>query len=588
MKWIKRFGIRVTGFRFILAMSFAAVIVLSMTFVGFALNQKFIQTSRENLSENSQEIIEQVERNLDNYLKGMIDLSNLLVIDINKFKQLNLPELDRDIETLMRTRTDILSISLFTTEGKLLYEGTNLRMKNTADVLEEQWFTSAITGDGDIHISPPHVQNLFKNRHPWVITLSRKVNFRMNQSTEEGVLMIDMNFSVIEDLINEVTLGKRGYVFILDDDNNIVYHHQQQLLYSGVKEEKLDGVSERFLGSFVQTDSNGDSRILTIYPARHVNWKLVGAYYLSDLTAAQRDLTQFILLTMAIGMLIFISVSIYMTDRITKPIAELEDSMRAVERGDFNTQIDVQGEYEVVQLARRFNLMTMRIKSLMGQVVSEQEAKRKSELSALQAQINPHFLYNTLDSVIWMAESGKHQEVVKMVTALARLFRISISRGRNIISVKEELAHAENYLTIQKMRYKDQFEYNFEVDASVLGFNTQKLILQPIIENAIYHGIRQMVDEGEITIRAFVRDEVLVFEVEDNGLGMTTETASKLLEKHHEGAPESVRVGGVGVMNVYERIQLMYGEAYGIKIESEVEEGTKVTISIPATKGDHS
>jgi len=588
MKWIKRFGIRVTGFRFILAMSFAAVIVLSMTFVGFALNQKFIQTSRENLSENSQEIIEQVERNLDNYLKGMIDLSNLLVIDINKFKQLNLPELDRDIETLMRTRTDILSISLFTTEGKLLYEGTNLRMKNTADVLEEQWFTSAITGDGDIHISPPHVQNLFKNRHPWVITLSRKVNFRMNQSTEEGVLMIDMNFSVIEDLINEVTLGKRGYVFILDDDNNIVYHHQQQLLYSGVKEEKLDGVSERFLGSFVQTDSNGDSRILTIYPARHVNWKLVGAYYLSDLTAAQRDLTQFILLTMAIGMLIFISVSIYMTDRITKPIAELEDSMRAVERGDFNTQIDVQGEYEVVQLARRFNLMTMRIKSLMGQVVSEQEAKRKSELSALQAQINPHFLYNTLDSVIWMAESGKHQEVVKMVTALARLFRISISRGRNIISVKEELAHAENYLTIQKMRYKDQFEYNFEVDVSVLGFNTQKLILQPIIENAIYHGIRQMVDEGEITIRAFVRDEVLVFEVEDNGLGMTTETASKLLEKHHEGAPESVRVGGVGVMNVYERIQLMYGEAYGIKIESEVEEGTKVTISIPATKGDHS
>lgn len=586
MNWIKRAGIRVTGFRFILAVSFAAVIILSMTFVGFALNQKFIQTSRENLSENSREIIEQVERNLDNYLKGMIDLSNLLVIDINKFKALNLPELDRDIETLMRTRTDILSISLFTTDGKLLYEGTNLKLKDTADVLNESWFQSAMGGNGDTHISPPHVQNLYKNRHPWVITLSRKVNFRINQTTVEGVLMIDMNFSVIEDLINDVTLGKKGYVFILDKDNNIVYHHQQQLIYSGIKTEKLDGIFETETGSFVQVDSAGESRILTIYPASHVNWKLVGVYYLSDLIAAQRDLTQFIVLTLALGMVIFISVSIYMTDRITKPIAELEDSMRAVERGDFNIRLDLQGEYEVVQLARRFNLMTSQIKSLMSQVVSEQEAKRKSELSALQAQINPHFLYNTLDSVIWMAESGKHQEVVKMVTALARLFRISISRGRNVISVSEELSHAENYLTIQKMRYKDQFEYRFEVEDDVLGYKTQKLVLQPIIENAIYHGIRQMVDEGEIVIRAYLDGDALVFEVEDNGLGMSEEVRSKVLLKHKDDDDGTVRVGGVGVTNVYERIQLMYGEQYGIEIESEIEEGTKVTLTIPAIKGE--
>ncbi len=588
MDWIKRAGIRVTGFRFILAVSFAAVIILSMTFVGFALNQKFIQTSRENLSENSREIIEQVERNLDNYLKGMIDLSNLLVIDINKFKELNLPELDRDIETLMRTRTDILSISLFTTDGKLLYEGTNLKLKDTATVLDESWFKTAMGGNGDTHISPPHVQNLYKNRHPWVITLSRKVNFRINQSTEEGVLMIDMNFSVIEDLINDVTLGKKGYVFILDNDNNLVYHHQQQLIYSGVKSEKLDGIFEREVGSFVQIDSSGENRILTIYPASHVNWKLVGAYYLSDLTAAQKDLTQFIVLTLALGMVIFISVSIYMTDRITKPIAELEDSMRAVERGDFNIRLDVQGEYEVVQLARRFNLMTSQIKSLMSQVVSEQESKRKSELSALQAQINPHFLYNTLDSVIWMAESGKHQEVVKMVTALARLFRISISRGRNVISVKEELAHAENYLTIQKIRYKDQFEYTFEIEDEVLSYKTQKLVLQPIIENAIYHGIRQMVDEGEIIIRAYLQNNILTFEVEDNGLGMSEDVRSRVLVKHKDDDDETVRVGGVGVTNVYERIQLMYGEAYGIEIESEIEEGTKVILTIPAVKGESS
>ncbi len=588
MNWIKRAGFRVTSFRFILAMSFAAVIMLSMIFVGFALNQKFVQTSRENLSENSLEIIEQVERNLNNYLKGMIDLSNLLVIDINKFKLLNLSELDRDIETLMRTRTDILSISLFTTDGKLIYEGSGQKLKDTATVVDTEWFDKALSSDGTIRISPPHVQSLFKNRHPWVITLSRKVNFRINQNMEEGVLMIDMNFSMIEDLLNGVRLGKKGYVFLLDGENNLVYHHQQQLIYSGVKVESFDGIDSRDQGSFVQKDSNGDSRILTIFPARHVDWKLIGVYYLSDLSAEQRDLTEFIILTLAFGMLIFMSVSFYMTDRITKPISELANSMRAVEMGNFNTQIDVQGEYEVMQLARRFNLMTAQIKSLMKQVVEEQESKRKSELSALQAQINPHFLYNTLDSVIWMAENGKHHDVVKMVTSLARLFRISISRGRNVITVKEELSHAENYLTIQKMRYKDQFEYRFEIDDEVLNYKTQKLLLQPIIENAIYHGIRQMVDEGEIVIRAYAKDDILYFEVEDNGLGMSESVRKDILKRHDQIDDGAVRVGGVGVTNVFERIKLMYGEDFGIDIESEIEEGTKITLSIPVIREENS
>ncbi len=588
MNWIKRAGFRVTSFRFILAMSFAAVIMLSMIFVGFALNQKFVQTSRENLSENSLEIIEQVERNLNNYLKGMIDLSNLLVIDINKFKLLNLSELDRDIETLMRTRTDILSISLFTTDGKLIYEGSGQKLKDTATVVDTEWFDKALSSDGTIRISPPHVQSLFKNRHPWVITLSRKVSFRINQNMEEGVLMIDMNFSMIEDLLNGVRLGKKGYVFLLDGENNLVYHHQQQLIYSGVKVESFDGIDSRDQGSFVQKDSNGDSRILTIFPARHVDWKLIGVYYLSDLSAEQRDLTEFIVLTLAFGMLIFMSVSFYMTDRITKPISELANSMRAVEMGDFNTQIDVQGEYEVMQLARRFNLMTAQIKSLMKQVVEEQESKRKSELSALQAQINPHFLYNTLDSVIWMAENGKHHDVVKMVTSLARLFRISISRGRNVITVKEELSHAENYLTIQKMRYKDQFEYRFEIDDEVLNYKTQKLLLQPIIENAIYHGIRQMVDEGEIVIRAYAKDDILYFEVEDNGLGMSESVRKDILKRHDQIDDGAVRVGGVGVTNVFERIKLMYGEDFGIDIESEIEEGTKITLSIPVIREENS
>ncbi len=588
LEQLRKWGIRVTGFRFILAMSFAAVIALSMTFVGIAFNQKFIQSTRENLSSNSQEILAQVERNLDTYLKGMIDLSNLLIVDINKFKELNLDMIDQQVQTLLRTRSDILSISLFTTDGDLIYDGSHGKLKDTARVKDQVWFQEANRQGGDIHFTPPHVQNLFLNRHPWVITLSRSVNFRSNQTMEEGVLLIDLNFSVIEELLNDVKLGERGYVYVMDDQDNIVYHRQQQLIYSGVTTENMEGIEDLTSGSFIQPGNKSAERLLTIQEAAHVPWRLVGVYYLSDISTVQQDVTEFIFLTLLIGMVILISVSIYMTDRITKPIAELTTSMKAVEKGDFDIQIDVSGEYEVVQLAKRFNLMTARIKSLMGQVVDEQEAKRKSELSALQAQINPHFLYNTLDSIIWMAENGKQQEVVKMVTALARLFRISISRGKNVITVKEELAHAENYLTIQKMRYKDQFEYTLDIQEEVLELRTLKLILQPIIENAIYHGIRQMVDEGEILINARLEGDDLVFEVQDNGLGMEDHIRQGLLTRHPEDAASpatGVKVGGVGVSNVDERIQLLYGKSYGLTIESELEEGTTVTLRIPVVKG---
>ncbi|WP_347476663.1 sensor histidine kinase [Clostridium sp. USBA 49] len=194
--------------------------------------------------------------------------------------------------------------------------------------------------------------------------------------------------------------------------------------------------------------------------------------------------------------------------------------------------------------------------------------------------MNPHFLYNTLDSIVWMAENGKTQDVITMVTSLARLFRISISRGRNIITVREEIEHAKNYLIIQKIRFKSKFKFNIEVEEKVLQYKTLKLILQPIIENAIYHGIEYMFEEGNITVSAKEVNGKLLYEVTDNGLGIKPDILENILSynsKENGGA-------GVGIRNVHERIQLCYGKEYGLEIESELEEGTKVKLWLPIVK----
>ncbi|MCL6558979.1 MAG: sensor histidine kinase [Firmicutes bacterium] len=269
--------------------------------------------------------------------------------------------------------------------------------------------------------------------------------------------------------------------------------------------------------------------------------------------------------------------SVFISAKVSRPIKMLEKQMKRVEKGEFDINIEVRGEDEVKQLSRTFNLMVARIRQLMNQIIEEQEAKRKSELKALQAQINPHFLYNTLDSIVWMNENRKYEGVTTMVAALAKFFRISISRGSDIITVQDELEHANSYLIIQKIRYKDKFDFIIEAQPEVLSCKTLKLILQPIIENAIYHGIERIHDKGIIKVTASIKGERVLLQVIDNGYGIKPEVLEGILKKESRNDVGS----GVGLKNVHERIQLYFGEQYGLEIESELDVGTTVNIWLP-------
>ena len=399
-------------------------------------------------------------------------------------------------------------------------------------------------------------------------------------SLEDGrgkrhAVVMDVRFSRIAKYVDEVGIGQHGYCFIMDKNGGIVYHPQQQLIYSGLKQEQTVGLMSAEDGSWVKKDV-----IYTIRSLDNCDWRIVGVSYIDEMvTGKVRDAIGILLLLTGFVLVTVFFSSYLLTHMVSHPIQSLVKAMQDFETNaeEFSYQ-PVHGSREMLALSDSFDHMVVRIQDLMEKVRGEEITLRKTELKALQAQINPHFLYNTLDAIGWMCEEERSQDAVEMVNALARLFRISISKGHELIPIEKEVEHARSYLMIQNFRYKNQFTYSFHIEEACLPYLCNKITLQPIIENAIYHGINRMVDEGEIIIRIREEEGDIVFSVSDNGVGMSKEQCEEILKS------EPGDQTGIGIKNVNDRIKIYFGEEYGITIESELDEGTCVSIRMPKIK----
>lgn len=270
---------------------------------------------------------------------------------------------------------------------------------------------------------------------------------------------------------------------------------------------------------------------------------------------------------------------------VADPIRRLEQAVKELEAGGEPVEIDDEaGCRELRRLSRSIRSMVSTMRHLMKDIIEQEEQKRRSELEVLHSQINPHFLYNTLDSVVWMTESGRTQEAVQMVTSLARLFRISLSGGERVIPLESELEHARHYLAIQQIRYRDRFDARVTAHPGVEGLYALKLTIQPLLENAIYHGMAGAEEDGLITVDAYREGDGLIIDVADNGVGMRREQVDALLDgpaQHTRGSGS-----GIGVYNVHRRIQLTFGEGCGLTIFSEPDEGTLVRVRLPILDGE--
>ena len=570
-----------------------SVIVAFATLIVFALatylviSLRYTQSSvLENSTEYTSQLIGQVNSDIDSYISYMENISSIVanssdvwdyLFDENQTegRQEELRERITSVfKTIMDTREDITNIALLPEHKKVLINEGWDELNPYVEVGELSWYQEALENQGRTALSSSHVQNVIYGEYQWVVTLSRSIT-SVTKPDICGVFFVDLNYDAISKLCEKISLGNKGYIFVLDGNGSIVYHPQQQLIYSGMKQERIAEVMESRESSFLTEDD----RLYTISRSEKTGWIVVGVSYLSELMKGANKARNLYLI---IALLLFAAallLAYLLSDAITRPITALEKSMKEVEKGNFeHAALEVCAENEVGRLSQSFNIMTEEIQNLMEQSRHEQRIKRKYELKALQAQINPHFLYNTLDSIIWMAEWGKTQEVVQMTSSLARLLRRSISNEREVVTVAEEVEYTQDYLTIQKMRYKDKLEYEILVDQEIAQEGIVKLILQPLVENAIYHGIKYKEGKGMIRIRGFRQEDKIVLQVEDDGSGMDEETLTHIFEKH----TKDTKSNGVGLKNVNERLQLYYGTEYGLKYESKIGEGTTATVILPA------
>lgn len=524
----------------------------------------------------SKQSVAQADETVSNYIFSIKSKLDNLCIETDKCT--DAASLQKLISTASRLEDDIYCVSVYDMQGNVLSNGNNTD-ENIKDGLTDLSFDKSVYSnlkDG-YAISQPHVNTLYQNKYPWVVTIAKKEY--SNLFSQQVFVAIDFKFSSIAKYIDKVSIGQRGYCYIVNSKGQIIYHPQQQMLFSGLKEENTFEISELSDGIHRKKDN-----IYNISSLDSCNWKIVGVSFNDEITQAVKS--QVVVgLIFALLFSAFMSAVIYflLSRTVTRPVRRLVASMQKFEKQaeTFEYKADMSNVAEFQTLSTSFEHMVLMIQSLVEKVHNEEIVLRKTELKALQAQINPHFLYNTLDSIQWMCEQDNSKDAVKMVGALAKLFRISISHGNEFIAISDELKHAESYLIIQSYRYKNQFTYSFDVDKSVLDCMCNKITIQPFIENAIYHGLDRMVDEGEIKIIVERRGKDIAIIVKDNGLGMTEEQCKAVLQK---GRSDSK---GIGVKNVDDRLKIYFGEEYGITIDSELDVGTTVTIKIPKIEKGH-
>lgn len=579
-------SIQKRNIQYMISVSFTTVAMVGMIFLGLAFYLRFISSTEAMVKEDNKRVIDQVNMNLDVYLRNMMRVSDAVYYRVIKNADLDYESIDQEMNLLYETNRDLLvSIAVLGEDGSLVAASPVSKLKQNVHPTEQDWFSRAMSKIENLHFSAPHVQNLFIDpdfHYRWVVSLSRAVELTRSGSIAHGVLLVDMNFSGIEQLFRNVSLGGGGYVYLIDSDGEIVYHPRQQLLYSNLLEENNFNHVMQEDGNHVEL-FQGVERVVTVKTVGYTGWKIVGVTPMESLTADNYHIQAFAVFILFFTMFLMIFANLFISSRIADPITALENSVKELEKGDLNANIAIGGSYEIQHLGKTIRSMVGQMRNLMDDIVNEQESKRKSELDALQSQINPHFLYNTLDSIVWMIENERYPEAISMVTALARLFRISLSKGKNIIPVGDELEHARNYLTIQKMRYKNKFTVEITAAPETLRLTTIKLIIQPLLENAIYHGMEFMDGDGEIRVSSYLKDGDLYIDVSDNGNGIPAEICAILLT---DGSRVRSKGSGIGLRNVHERIQLCYGAPYGLEILSEPDEGTTVRIRLPRVEFD--
>jgi len=552
-------------------LSLLAVLMIPVVLLG-VLSPLFYTRTVEDLTVNSSfEMIGQVNRNLDQLFLKLEQLMTLTahvpaVAEFLEGKTGTEAEVQGYLSALKISHPELTGMVILNAQDRS--ELLDFTRVTRDPLLWESWVRQALSNPEQMQIlARPIGRNLLSRR-----TMGDNV-VTVTKATQPGIILIDVYLKTIEKVFSTVRPGTLGFLFLADPAGDVVYAPVNPLVYRIPASFLKEGRS-RSLFSI-------DGRVYQVLstPSAYTGLSTVAVYSLDEALGGARLLGLFAFLIGALTFALAIGVSFWVSAGIARPIVKLRRLMEEAETGNLDVRFPDPPDDEVGRLGQSFNTMIAEIGKLLDQVYVEQQKKREAEFRILQAQIKPHFLYNTLDTIHWMAQEKGANDIVGIVDALTRLFRISLSKGRDVIRLEEELEHVTSYLVIQKIRYLDKFNYTIDVDPGLLASPVVKLTLQPLVENALYHGIKEKAGRGTLRLSAKRDGDVLVLTVADDGAGMTAEAVVAL--ERNLGQQEEPSAQGFGVYSVHHRIRLVFGEAWGLSYQSTPGVGTTVTVRQP-------
>ena len=564
------------------------IVVALIPFLMFSIvsGSIFLDHAQKTAEEHSVQLIHQVSNSMDVYVETIEKMVNYIQLELQDTPFFTMESegasgwdsetayIRSVLENVANSHREVAGIFIATKED--LYVSTGMSRISRDPFQNERWYREASENPEEIQlISVVTGRNIVTNRSYSIDDVFSLAKAVQDPETGEvlGVILLDIRHDIIQSSINGVTIGEKGFVFVMDQEDNIVYTPVNGIVYRVNPKwvKAMEPMSVQIQGGSYQIRSE-----LSPY----TGWRTVGVFSMDEVMSSVNTIVYILFTCVIISLVLVVIVSFKFSRTLTNPIFKLKRLMKQAESGDLTVRFNFEHNDEIGELGQSFNHMIARIDQLIQMVYVEQENKRTAEMKSLQEQIKPHFLYNTLDTISWMARDYDAEDIVRLVDALTNMFRIGLSHGKDIITVKEEITHVSNYLYIQKIRYKDKLNYVIHVDESLYAVEVPKLILQPLVENAIYHGVKAKRGGGTITITGVPEGENLVFTVQDDGAGMLQEKVEELNRRMSERSVLDEQKS-FGLFYIRERIQLCYGTGYGVHVESTLGEGTRVTITLP-------
>jgi two-component system sensor histidine kinase YesM len=563
------------------------IALIPFCFVGILGIISSTREAERNVTQHTSLLVGQVQHTTDIYISSIEKTANMLIRIIEPMHLNKIPSaedsrwneyetaLKNSFETVADTHDEIAGI-FFATEHDM-YVGTGMSRISRDPFVKEVWYEKAAASPGEMQIiSNVTGRNIVTEAAYSIDDVFSVMKAVIDPETGErvGVLLFDVKHEIISSAIQDANIGENGFVFVLDEQNHLVYAPTNKIVYR-IRPEWLWNEEEP-----VTAVINGEKYQISYQRSAYTDWKTVSVSSYREIMGGINTMLFMFGWVLVLTILTVFIVAVKISETVTKPIVRLRNLMKETEKG--NLSVRFEGNYldEVSELGRRFNQMLERIQELMEEVYKEQENKRKAQLKAVQEQFKPHFLYNTLDTIGWMAREHSAYDIVHLVDALTNVFRISLSKGKDYITIEEEIRYISNYLYIQKIRYGPKVQYEIQAEEDCMNVILPKMILQPLVENSIYHGVKMKNGDGHLKVTGRVEDDWVSLEVWDDGKGMEEEKVWELTRLLNEPG-EAGKNRSFGLFYIKERLRIRYGEQFKVLVESKEGQGTRIVIRIP-------